>query len=408
MPLFQYQGRNTSGQVVTGQFEAETEEAVANYLFGLSVTPVEINAYTESSSIVENIKKYFAKRNVSLVELIFFSRQMHTLLRSGVPIMQALQGLRESTPSDVLADVIGALREGLDAGEDLTTAMRHHPDVFPGLYISIVEIGETSGSLPESFQKLVVYLELERETRERIKSAMRYPTIVMGAIVIAMFVINLFVIPAFSKVFASFNAELPLPTRILMATSNFTVNYWYVVVGGMIALLIWLRIYIASEKGRLKWDQFKLKIPVVGDIIYKATVGRFALALSICIKSGVSWGQSMLVVSNAVDNKYIGAHIITMRDEVERGTTITHAASGSGLFPATVLQMISVGEETGALDSLMSEVAEYYEGEVEYQLKNLSTAIEPFLLLCVGIMVLILALGVFLPMWDLSTAAFGK
>ncbi len=408
MSIFKYEGRDRQGQLVTGQFEADSEDDVATHLLDTNITPINISSYQNRPKFGISIQQQFSKRNVPLIDLIFFSRQMYTLMRSGVPIMEALQGLRESTPSEHLANVIGELKDGLDSGEDLSTAMRHHPEAFSSLYISIVEIGETSGTLPESFLKLVNYLELERETRERVKSAVRYPIIVIVAIAVAILIINIFVIPAFANVFNKFGADLPLPTRILIATSSFTVNYWYVVLAFILALPIAIRFYLSKENGRLKWDRLKLKLPIIGDILYRATMGRFSLAMAICVKSGVPWGQAMSVVSNAVDNTYVRGHVLKMREDVEHGITITQAATTSNLFPSIVLQMIRVGEQTGSLDDLLSEVAAYYEREVEYQLKNLSTSIEPILLTFVGIMVLILALGVFLPMWNLSGAAMGR
>ncbi len=407
MSIFKYEGRDQQGQLITGQLEADSEDAVASHLLGTNITPISILTHHEKHQHGAAMQRQLTKKAVPLVDLIFFSRQMYTLMRAGVPILEALQGLRESTPSDRLAAVIGDLRESLDAGEDLSTAMGHHPEVFLSLYVSIVEIGETSGTLPESFLKLVKYLELERETRERIKSAMRYPIIVIVAIAAAMLIINIFVIPAFASVFNKFGADLPLPTQILIATSSFTVNYWYVIVAFIVALPFAIRFYLSKEAGRLKWDRIKLKLPIIGSILYRATMGRFALAMAICVKSGVPWGQAMLVVSKAVDNAYVRGHVLEMRDAIERGTTITQAATVSNLFPSIVLQMIRVGEQTGSLDNLLSEVAEYYEREVEYQLKNLAASIEPILLACVGVMVLILALGVFLPMWDLADAALG-
>jgi len=408
MSIFKYEGRDQQGELVTGQLEAQSEDAVVAHLTGTNIIPINISLQPDKSLLDSAIRFDFSKRNIPLVDLIFFSRQMYTLMRAGVPILESLQGLRDSTPCEQLAEVIGELRDGLDSGEELSAAMRHHPEAFSNLYVSIVEIGETSGTLPESFLKLVNYLELERETRERVKSAMRYPIIVLIAIASAVLIINLFVIPAFANVFNKFGADLPLPTQILVATSNFTVNYWYLIVALIIALPIAIRFYLSKEEGRLKWDRIKLKLPVIGSILYRATMGRFSLAMAICVKSGVPWGQAMLVVSNAVDNAYVSYHVLKMRGDIERGTTITQAATASNLFPSIVLQMIRVGEQTGSLDDLLSEVAEYYEREVEYQLKNLSASIEPVLLVCVGILVLILALGVFLPMWNMGGAAMGR
>ena len=410
MAFFKYRGRNRRGEMAEGRIEGTSVDAVANQLFNNGITPIDIVAADAAQDVLGGLKGLrisFSEGRVSLLDLVFFSRQMYTLLKAGVPILQALQGLRESTQNAALAKVIGNIREGLDAGLDLTGALSRHPQVFSPLFISMVQVGETSGSLPEAFLQLSLYLERDKDTRDRIKQATRYPTMVIGAIVVAMFIINLFVIPTFAKIYAGFKAELPWATQILIATSNFTVRYWYLIIIAAVLLALATRMYIKTTDGRYRWHRYKLKIPLVGPILFRATLGRFARSMAIILKAGVPLVQGMTVISRAVDNDFIGERILQMRDGVERGENITRTASATGLFPPLVIQMISVGEETGAIDNLLLEVAEYYEREVDYDLKNLSSAIEPILIVVIGIIVMILALGVFLPMWDLARAARG-
>ncbi|MHB1753580.1 MAG: type II secretion system F family protein, partial [Acidiferrobacter sp.] len=236
----------------------------------------------------------------------------------------------------------------------------------------------------------------------------RYPSFVVVALVLAVFIINIFVIPAFAHVYAGLHAKLPLATRILIATSHFTVHYWYEVVGAVALIVFGIRAYVRTTGGRYRWHRLRLKLPIIGPILTRALLGRFARALAITVKSGVPLIQGLTVISRAVDNDYVASRVLQMRDGVERGETLARAAQATGLFPPLVLQMVTVGEDSGAIDSLMTEVAEYYEREVEYDLRNLSTAIEPLLVVAMGILVLILALGVFLPMWDLAHAAFQR
>lgn len=408
MAIYHYSGRNRQGALIDGELEADGENAVAHYLLDRQITPLEIEPVEPANDWLKRLLENFTGRKVTLLDLIFFSRQMYSLQRSGVPILDALAGLRDSTPNQALARVIGEIRDSLDAGSDLNGALRQHPQVFPPLYINIVEIGEATGTLAESFLRLVNYLEQERDTQSRIRTATRYPKLVLSVITLAIFVINLFVIPAFSKLFARFNAELPLPTRIIMAVSDFTVAYWYLIALAIAALLYSLRRYINTPHGGLWWDRTMLKLPVIGGILYRASLGRFAYALAICIKTGVPWAKSMQVVSQAVDNRHLSQKITAMREGVERGESIALTAAATGLFPPLVLQMIQVGEQSGSIDQQLTEVAEYYEREVDYQLKNLSTSIEPLLLGVVGVFVLILALGIFMPMWGLASAALGK
>lgn len=404
MGAFRYKGRNIRGEAVAGFMEAATTDAVANHLFNLGITPIDIHAAPPPSQSIW--MRELGHKRIELTEVILFCRQMYTLIKAGVPIMQALKGLRDSTHNRTFAGVIGQLNEALDAGLDLTAAVKRHPKVFSTLFVSLIQIGETSGTLDQSFLQLAGYLEREQETQQRIKSATRYPLFVVIALVIAVFIINIFVIPAFAHVYAGLHAKLPLATRILIATSRFTVAYWYDMVAAAVLTAFAIRTYVRTPNGRYRWHHWRLHIPIVGPIFSRALLGRFARALSITIKSGVPLIQGLTVISRAVDNEYVATRILQMRDGIERGESLTRTAQATGLFPPLVLQMVSVGEESGAIDALMHDVAEYYEREVDYDLRNLSTAIEPLLVVAMGILVLILALGVFLPMWDLAHAAF--
>lgn len=410
MPQYKYTGRNRRGESVQGSIDAATMDAVASQLFNNGTTPIDIVEMSVGQDVFGGLKAFrirFSEGKVGLIDQIFFCRQMYTLLKAGVPIMQALRGLRESSQNPALAKVIGSISEGLDAGMELSGALKRHPEVFSTLFVNLVQVGENTGSLPGAFFQLSAYQEREKDTRERIKQALRYPIMVLVAITVAMFIINLFVIPTFAKIYAGFRTELPWATQILIATSNFTVSYWHFILIALFLIVFGIRMYVKTDDGRYKWDQLKLKLPLVGGLIYRSTLARFSRALAITLKAGVPLVQGMTIISRAVDNEYIGERIIQMRDGIERGETITRTASATGLFPPLVLQMISVGEETGAIDDLLLEVAEFYEREVEYDLKNLSSAIEPVLIVVIGVMVLVLALGVFLPMWNLASAARG-
>ena len=409
MPIFQYRGRNQRGEVVTGRVDAASADAVASQLFNSGVVPIDIAAAGAAAADIGKIfRGWFRSDKIDLVDLILFSRQFYTLAKAGVPIMQALRGLRDSTHNQAFSRVINDLVDTLDSGLELSAALKRHPKVFPTIYVSMVQIGEATGTMQEVFLQLAKYMELEKDTRDRIKSAMRYPMFVVIAITLAMFVINLFVIPAFAKVFTSMRAELPWATKILIATSQFTVAYWPILLAALIVAIFSIRFYVRTPEGRYRWDRMKLRIPVIGGIFYRATLGRFARATAVTMRAGVQLVQGMTVVSRAVDNEYIGERILQMRDGVERGETIARTAAATGMFPPLVLQMITVGEESGAVDELMAEVADYYEREVSYDLENLSTAIQPILIIGIGVLIFILALGVFLPLWELPRAMMGR
>jgi MSHA biogenesis protein MshG len=339
---------------------------------------------------------------------VLFSRQMYTLLKAGVPIMRALAGLQESTQNPVFSAMLQDLRESLDSGRELSTSMRRHPKVFSSFYVSMVQVGEMTGMLEETFIRLYDYLEFERDMRERIKTAMRYPSFVLVAMAIAIFVINLFVIPTFAKVYAGFHAVLPAVTKMLIGFSGFMVNYWMLVLALIAGTVVGFRFYISTPDGRYNWDKYKFKLPVVGDIILKSTLSRFARGMALSFKSGMPILQGMNVVSMVVDNEFMRSRIEQMRDGVERGESILRTAVTAGVFNPVVLQMIAVGEESGDMDGMMFEVAGMYEREVKYETATLSSKIEPILIIALGILVLILALGVFLPMWDLGKAAMNR
>lgn len=409
MPYFAYKARNARGELMQGILEGADSNAIADQLFSTGVTPIEIVVTKKpSSGNGDGWWSRLLEQKVRAIDVQLFSRQIYTLLKAGVPIMRGLAGLQESAINKSFARVLKDIRESLDAGRELSAAMRRHTDVFSNFYLSMVRIGETTGRLEEVFLRLFTHLEFEREMRERVRAALRYPTFVVIAMVAAITIINLFVIPAFAKVFAGFNAELPLMTRILINTSNFMIRYWPVMLGLVAAAGLALRMYVKTQRGRYVWDRTKLRIPIVGKILLKGTLARFARSFALASKSGVPIVQGLSVVAQTVDNAYITSRVEQMRDGVERGESILRTAVTTGVFTPVVLQMIAVGEETGELDSLMDEIAEMYEREVDYELKTLSAQIEPILIIGLAILVLILALGVFLPIWDLGRAALHK
>lgn len=407
MPLFFYKARNPRGDAVQGRLEATSADAVANQLLNSGVTPIDIVEAQPRKDVLFELRQRLASRHPTLDDLILFSRQMYTLMRAGVPIIRALTGLAENLRNPRFAGILRDLVASLESGRDLTSALSRHPDVFNNLFVSIIHVGETTGRLDEAFLQLSLYQEQEKDIRDQIKAALRYPMTVIGAIIVAVGIINVYVIPQFVNLFHSLHAELPLPTRILMATSQFTVHYWYVLLVAGLALIGGTVFYVRSEGGRYRWDKFKLRLPIVGHILLRATLARFARAFTLAMRAGVPIVQTLSVVSRAVNNSYVGDRILSMRNGVERGDNLTRTAAATNLFTPLVLQMLAVGEETGAVDEMLEQVADFYEREVDYDLKRLSSAIEPVLIVVIGAIVLVLMLGVFLPLWDMAAAARG-
>ena len=409
MAQFAYRGRNSRGDLVTGKLEAADSGAVADQLVSTGITPVDIQASNAPAAGPDWdwLSRATAPR-VTLVDLMLFSRQMHTLLKAGVPILRALAGLQESAINTTLRAVIADLRVSLDAGRELSSAMRQHPAVFTTFYVSLVQVGEATGQLEEAFDRLYGYLEFEQDIRERIKTALRYPAIVVGVISVAIAIVNFVVIPVFAKIFEANKVALPLLTRVLIWTSDFFLAYWPLLAGLIILSVFAFVTYTRTPQGRYAWDRFKLRIPVAGRIIFKATLARFARGFSIAMRAGVPIVQGLTVVAAVADNVYLARRIEQMREGVERGESLLRTSVAAGVFSPVVLQMVAVGEETGELDSLLAEIADMYEREVDYDVKNLSANIEPIITVALGVLVLILALGVFLPMWDLGRVMLKK
>jgi MSHA biogenesis protein MshG len=406
MPLFRYKIRDVDGNLQEGQVEAFSAEALASQFQASHAIPISISEMVQKQSLdVGKHLKSWRKTKVGLDDLILFCRQMYTLNSSGVPLVRAIRGLVETARNPTLGEALAQVVTDLESGMELSGAFSRHPQVFPALLCRMVQVGEVTGKLDEVFIQLATYLEREKDTINRVKAALRYPSFVLAAIFFAVIFISLFVIPAFEKVFASAGAELPLATRILLGLSSFMQHYWYILLGLSILLVILVKKALKTSQGRYMWDRYKLKIPLVGDIILRSTLVRFSRGFNMSYTAGVPLSQALGFTARAVSNSYVGEKIELIRNGIERGDTLTRSATQTGMFTPLVLQMLAVGEETGSVDTMKEDVADFYEREVDYDLKNLSAAIEPIMIVIIGGMVLVLALGVFLPMWNLASIA---
>lgn len=398
MALFIYKGRNKKGELVSGNVEALSADSVASQLLSGSITPISIKETIEKKAL--QLPEFF-KPQIKLEEITMLCRQMYSLTRAGVVLNRAFRGLAESVNNPRLSRVLLDVEVSLNSGINLATALRRHSDVFDSLFINIVSVGENSGRLDLAFQQLSSYLELEKDTRRRITSAVRYPMFVLIAISIAIVILNIFVIPVFADMFAKFGADLPWATKILIGTSRFFIEQWHLILIFTIALIFGVRHYVGTSAGELQWDRIRLRLPLVGSILERATLARFGRSFALMLSSGVPLIQALELSSQAVGNAYMGMMIRNMRESIQRGESLLRSASSSNMFTPLVLQMIQVGEETGQVDEMLNEVAAFYEQEVDYDLKNLSSYIEPILIAFIAGLVMILALGIFLPMWDM-------
>ncbi len=407
MANFAYTARDPQGGALQGELEAGTEQLAAEQLLRSGVTPIQITRSQAGTATGKERRLHFSRPRVSLEEIVMLARQLRTLSKAGVPILRGLQGLADTTTNPTLSEALSDVHRQLHGGRELNAALARHPKIFSPLFVSLVRVGENTGRLDEAFGHLADYLEVEKDTRERISSAVRYPLIVLAAILVALVIMNIWVIPTFAEAFARYNAELPLMTRILIGSSEFFVAYWPGMLVGAMSGLFAFRAWTRSARGRITWSGFLLRAPLVGNIVRKAVLGRFAQSLALTIRSGVPLVQALSVVADVVDNAYVSKRVQSMRTGIEKGDSISRTAAATGLFTPLVLQMLAVGEETGALDQLLEETAEHYQAEVEFELKRLADAIEPIMIVVIGVLVAVLALGVFLPLWDLSSAARG-
>jgi len=406
MASFNYTGRNASGSQVKDSIEAANVDVAAEKIFKKGITPISINAAKESNGSGANIdiSEFLSNGRVSLEELIIFCRQMYALMRAGVPILRAINGMVESANSATLKKALTDIGKQLEGGYTFSSALNHHPKIFDHLFVSLVHVGENTGQIDQAFLKLTSYLERELDTRKRIKAALRYPSMVVIALTAALVILNIFVIPTFADMFSRLGAELPPATQFIIASSNLFINYWHYMLLGVVLSFFMIKQSLNTKKGRYQWDRRKIKIPIIGSIIERSILARFSHSFAIVLKAGVPMTTGLTLVAEAVDNTYMQDKITAMRQSIESGESLLRSSVASSLFTPLVLQMVAVGEETGRVDELLTEVGDYYEREVDYDLATLTARIEPLLLVVVAVMVLVLALGIFTPMWDMASA----
>ncbi len=406
MAHYSYSGRDTHGSLVEGVLEGADTDAVAAALAGSGIVPVRIAPTAAPYAGRDGLTLHaWRKGRVKPADLLLFSRQMYALLKAGVPILRALGGLQESCTNPSFKLTLQSVRENLESGRDLSASLQRRGEAFTPFYVAMVHVGETTGRLEEIFLRLFYHLEFQEEMRGQVKSALRYPTFVIVAMLAALGVLHLFVIPQFAHVYRGFGAQLPLITRALVAVSDFCLAYWWVLLAAVSAAALGLRAWVATDRGRLHWDRIRLRIPIAGPIVLKATLARFARSFALALRSGVSPVHGLTLVAQVVDNRYVSRKVERMREGVERGDSVLRTAIATGVFTPAALQMMLVGEESGALDDMLDEIADLYTREVQYDLKTLGSQIEPILVVMLGILVLIVALGVFLPIWDLGQVA---
>lgn len=402
MSSFRYRGRSGRGELVSGRLDGESPDGVAARLINLGITPIEIAADDAGSVDVRELWHRLGGGKPTTADLVLFARQMYSITKSGIPLLRGLRGLAQSTHNVQLRDALYDVLASLESGRDLTASLARHPDIFTPLFLSIVRVGESTGTLDMAFHRLCDYLGQDQDVQDRVRAAVRYPMVVVVVLLIALGVITVFVIPNFAPIFRVLGDDLPWATRAVLASSAFIKNHGLALAALAIAAFFAFRRWTSTESGRYKWDRARLQIPIIGTLLHQAILSRITRSLAISLEAGLPMIQALTLLARSSGNEYLGERLLRLRDAIERGDTLSRAAAASGIFPPLVMQMVSVGEETGELTRLLDEVAGFYQREVDYRLRNLSSVIEPVLIVGVGALVLILALGVFLPLWDMA------
>ncbi len=403
MQRYRYIARQADGKKVTKVVEVMAENDIFQLVESQGGRILSIKAI--KPSFVQK-KPVLSTSKVKLEALMIFCRQIYSLIKAGVPLMRAMTGLAESTTDKPLKEALISVTQELSKGRPLSRAMEDHPHVFDDLFLSLVKVGENTGRLDETMYQLGQYYELEVENMRRIKAAFRYPTFVMGALVLAVVILNIFFIPQFATIFSRFNAELPLPTQALIMMSSFFVDYWWLVllISGCAVMIFYA--WKNDEKGRVKWDGYKLRVYIFGGLLNRILISRFARTLSLMLRAGIPMNIALQMSGEVLENRYLDTEVEKMKHAVESGQNLSTVTAESTLFTPLIHQMIQVGEETGQIDHLLLGVSDYYDREVDYDLKRFTDHIEPLLLLVSASLVMFIAFSIFLPMWDMYSVLY--
>lgn len=402
MPNFKYKVRDRSGKAIAGMIDAPTPQVAGERLYQLGYFPITLEE--ERNAISLNPSDLWGRfQHVKLADLIFFSQQLSTLYKAGLPLLTGLVSLAQQTGNKQFKVILEAVSHQIERGSTLFEAMSRYPEVFSPVYVNMVRAGETSGTLGQSLDRFVTLADRELRTRQRMKEATRYPKIVMLSLGIAFAVLIIFVIPRFAEVFSRFNTPLPLPTRVMIGVNDVFHTYWYLVLAALFGIPLLVRHYIRTEKGKYFWDKLKTRIPIFGPLFLKIALSRFAFIFVLLNRSGIPILQNLEITSKTINNVILSQAIEEMSKRIREGSSLNDAMSETGRFTPLVIQMISVGESSGTLDEMLTRVTDYYDLEVESSIKKLSTYVEPTLTVFLGVVVLFLALAVFLPWWNLAS-----
>ena len=405
MPSFQYRARDHEGKAITGVLDGDDKGAVAEQILRLGYIPVDIRPKQKEVKVKKGTAANWADRwmrRVSSNELIYLNRQLALVLGAGVPLLSCLRLMAKQTDNQRLRDILLGISDDIEGGTDFSEAMSHYPNVFSSIYVNMIRAGEASGQLEATLHRIAALQEYEMETRERVKAATRYPKLVVGALIVAFFVVVYFVIPTFARVFGDMGAELPLPTRVMIALNDYIQKYWVLSLVGLTILVVSLIWWIRTPPGRYWLDWLKVHFPLMGELMSKFVLSRFSRIFATLNASGLPILRTLEISSETVGNVYYARSLRKVAEEVKRGDNLSDSLARAGIFPPLLHQMVTVGETTGKLDEVLGKVSDYYNQDVDYAIKRFSTLIEPLLLAILASFVFFFALSVFLPLFNLA------
>lgn len=400
MTRYIYKARDRFGVEKSGYLDAPSQKDASALLEIKKLTPISIiPKVIESVEIEKFLKKI--ERKVRIEDLIIFTQQLSSLVNSGVNLIESLDAVHDQIKSGQLKSAIKSVKGSIEEGSSFSDALQKHPKIFSNFMVNMIKAGEKAGILGKILDRTSKILEKELDTQKKIQSSIRYPVLVLFALSIAFIVIVTFIIPRFSIIYSSFKSDLPLPTRILI-NINFAVrNYWFLFFAGIGAFSFAFKKAIENPKGRLEFDRFLLKLPVFGALITKIILSRFSRMLSAMLNAGITVVESLTISSRTTGNELMAKIILSVKEDIIKGETLSSSMKSASIFPPVVVQMVAVGEKGGNLEDMLTRVSEYFEKETDYMAENLTSLIEPMLIFGLGLVVLTLAMGVFLPIWNL-------
>ena len=405
MPSFHYKARDSEGILITGEIESSTADELKEALFREGMVPLDVRELRKDTLKIESALQFFSR--VKPAEIMIFTRQFYTLFKAGVSMDAILSAMARQMKSGAMRNALIRIKADISSGSTLAQAFGRHPKIFNELYVSMLAAGEEAGILEDVLRQLSELLVKEYEIKKSVQGAVLYPKIVLTVLVLAVSFLMMFVVPKFVAFYGRYSAELPLPTKVLISTSMFVRDYWYVVLGAIILAAHLFRRFYRTNVGRLRIDTMRFNLPVFGDLNRKVANARFGHILAALYQSGLSMPRSLDVVANVIDNAAFAREVVKIKDSIQKGSTLSEAISRQKYFPPIMVETTAVGERAGALGDMLSTVAEHYDTEVGHTIKGLTTMLEPIMLVLIFGMVALLALAIFLPIWNLSTVVGG-